>query len=71
MLAGHSQCVIVEAAADLPSPAEIQQSCSKLWGLCLCVVGEKLNLQQGLSQECAAHGWAGEQNNVDVICTEP
>ncbi|XP_061461876.1 myotubularin-related protein 11 isoform X2 [Rhineura floridana] len=37
MLAGHSQCVIVEAAADLPSPPEIQQSYSKLWNLSLCL----------------------------------
>ncbi|XP_063001918.1 myotubularin-related protein 11 [Elgaria multicarinata webbii] len=35
MLAGHSQCVVVEAAADLPSPPEIQQAYSKLWSLCL------------------------------------
>ncbi|XP_044305175.1 myotubularin-related protein 11 isoform X1 [Varanus komodoensis] len=37
MLAGHSQCVIVEAAADLPSPPEIQQAYSRLWNLCLCL----------------------------------
>nr|XP_056708870.1 myotubularin-related protein 11 [Euleptes europaea] len=37
MLAGHSQCVIVETAADLPSPAEIQQAHLKLWGLSLCL----------------------------------
>ncbi|XP_054854919.1 myotubularin-related protein 11 isoform X2 [Eublepharis macularius] len=37
MLAGHSQCVIVETGADLPSPAEIQQSYVKLWGLSLCL----------------------------------
>ncbi|XP_053134260.1 myotubularin-related protein 11 isoform X2 [Hemicordylus capensis] len=37
MLAGHSQCVIVETAADLPNPAEIQQSCFRLWSLSLCL----------------------------------
>ncbi|XP_050786648.1 myotubularin-related protein 11 isoform X2 [Gopherus flavomarginatus] len=35
MLAGHAQCVIVETAADLPSPAEIQLSYLKLRALCL------------------------------------
>uniref|UniRef100_A0A8C3T5J6 Myotubularin related protein 11 n=1 Tax=Chelydra serpentina TaxID=8475 RepID=A0A8C3T5J6_CHESE len=35
MLAGHTQCVIVETAADLPSPAEIQLSYLKLRALCL------------------------------------
>ncbi|KAL8184854.1 UNVERIFIED_CONTAM: hypothetical protein K2H54_030875 [Gekko kuhli] len=38
MLAGHSQCVIVETGTDLPSPAEIQQAHLKLWGLSLCLV---------------------------------
>uniref|UniRef100_A0A452J4A4 Myotubularin phosphatase domain-containing protein n=1 Tax=Gopherus agassizii TaxID=38772 RepID=A0A452J4A4_9SAUR len=35
MLAGHAQCVIVETAVDLPSPAEIQLSYLKLRALCL------------------------------------
>ncbi|XP_075763100.1 myotubularin-related protein 11 isoform X2 [Pelodiscus sinensis] len=35
MLAGHAQCVIVETAADLPSPAEIQLAALKLRALCL------------------------------------
>uniref|UniRef100_A0A8D0G1U8 Myotubularin related protein 11 n=1 Tax=Sphenodon punctatus TaxID=8508 RepID=A0A8D0G1U8_SPHPU len=33
LLAGHSQCVIVDTAADLPSPAEIQQAYLKLRAL--------------------------------------
>ncbi|XP_063173187.1 myotubularin-related protein 11 isoform X2 [Candoia aspera] len=37
LFAGHSQCVIVEATADLPSLPEIQQSYSKLWNLSLCL----------------------------------
>ncbi|XP_072839944.2 myotubularin-related protein 11 isoform X3 [Pogona vitticeps] len=37
MLAGHSQCVIVETAADLPTPAEVQQAYAKLWSLSLCL----------------------------------
>uniref|UniRef100_A0A8C8RL28 Myotubularin related protein 11 n=1 Tax=Pelusios castaneus TaxID=367368 RepID=A0A8C8RL28_9SAUR len=35
MLAGHTQCVVVETAADLPGPADIQLSYLKLWTLCL------------------------------------
>uniref|UniRef100_K7FR35 Myotubularin related protein 11 n=1 Tax=Pelodiscus sinensis TaxID=13735 RepID=K7FR35_PELSI len=35
MLAGHAQCVIVETAAHLPSPAEIQLAALKLRALCL------------------------------------
>ncbi|XP_067425547.1 myotubularin-related protein 11 [Emydura macquarii macquarii] len=35
MLAGHAQCVVVETAADLPGPAEIQISYLKLRALCL------------------------------------
>ncbi|XP_070622634.1 myotubularin-related protein 11 isoform X2 [Erythrolamprus reginae] len=35
LFAGHSQCVLVEATADLPSLTEIHQSYSKLWSLSL------------------------------------
>ncbi|XP_074836654.1 myotubularin-related protein 11 [Carettochelys insculpta] len=35
LFAGHTQCVIVEMADDLPSPAEIQLSALKLRALCL------------------------------------
>ncbi|KAJ6652445.1 hypothetical protein lerEdw1_011563 [Lerista edwardsae] len=44
MLAGHSQCVIVEAGGDLPSPAEIQQSYLKLWTLSLCLADSSVAL---------------------------
>ncbi|XP_060113259.1 myotubularin-related protein 11 [Heteronotia binoei] len=37
LLAGHSQCVVVETGADLPSLAEIQQAHFRLWGLSLCL----------------------------------
>ncbi|XP_042296751.1 myotubularin-related protein 11 [Sceloporus undulatus] len=37
MLAGHSQCVVVDVTSDLPSPPEIQQSYSRLWMLSLCL----------------------------------
>ncbi|EMP31288.1 Splicing factor 3B subunit 4, partial [Chelonia mydas] len=48
MLAGHAQCVIVETAADLPSPAEIQLSYLKLRALCLPVM---------ITWRYAAGGW--------------
>lgn len=51
MLAGHTQCVIVEAGDDLPSPAEIQQSYFKLWTLSLCLAGEKWVSPQAPSQK--------------------
>ncbi|XP_067328463.1 myotubularin-related protein 11 [Anolis sagrei] len=37
MLAGHSQCVVVDVASDLPNLPEIQQSYARLWTLCLCL----------------------------------
>ncbi|KAJ7307181.1 hypothetical protein JRQ81_009168 [Phrynocephalus forsythii] len=35
MLAGHPQCVVVDTATELPTPAEVQQSHSRLWSLSL------------------------------------
>ncbi|XP_015674243.1 myotubularin-related protein 11 [Protobothrops mucrosquamatus] len=42
LFAGHSQCVIVEATADLPSLPEIHQSYSKLWNLSLWMTDTSL-----------------------------
>ncbi|KAL7977925.1 hypothetical protein Chor_004912, partial [Crotalus horridus] len=41
LFAGHSQCVIVEATADLPGLPEIHQSYSKLWNLSLWLTGKQ------------------------------
>uniref|UniRef100_H9GFZ0 Myotubularin phosphatase domain-containing protein n=1 Tax=Anolis carolinensis TaxID=28377 RepID=H9GFZ0_ANOCA len=44
MLAGHSQCIVVDVASDLPNLPEIQQSYARLWTLCLGLAGERRSI---------------------------